>query len=199
MKGAQNAVEYISNNNEWASCLDQLREIILSFDELKETIKWGIPVYVCKGKNVIGLASFKHHCALWFYQGALLKDKNGILINAGEGKTKTLRQWRFTKLESIIDSIEPIKSYIAEAIENCKLGKEIKPDLNRPLVIPQELQEALDKDKFMQTNFENFSLSKKRDFAEYIETAKRAETKITRLQKIIPMIEKELGLHDKYK
>lgn len=199
MKGAPSAVEYISNNHKWAPCLEQLREIILSFDELKETIKWGIPVYEYKGKNVIGLASFKHHCALWFYQGGLLTDKNRVLINAGEGKTKSLRQWRFTELESIANHIKPIKTYIAEAIQNCRLGKEIKPDLNKPLIIPQELQEVLDKDKSLQTNFENLSLSKKRDFSEYIETAKRAETKVTRLQKIIPMIEKGVGLHDQYK
>jgi uncharacterized protein YdeI (YjbR/CyaY-like superfamily) len=42
-------------------------------------------------------------------------------------------------------------------------------------------------------------LSKKRDFAEYIEVAKRAETKAQRLEKIIPMIRDGRGLNDRYK
>jgi len=46
--------------------------------------------------------------------------------------------------------------------------------------------------------FDSFSLSKKRDFAEYISEPKRPETKLTRLDKIVPMILKGIGLNDKY-
>ena len=38
-----------------------------------------------------------------------------------------------------------------------------------------------------------------REYADYIESAKREATKITRLEKIIPLIEKGIGLNDKYK
>ena len=47
--------------------------------------------------------------------------------------------------------------------------------------------------------FEELSLTYKREFAEYVADAKRAETRLTRLQKIIPMIKNGIGLNDKYR
>jgi len=43
------------------------------------------------------------------------------------------------------------------------------------------------------------SLSKQREYSEYISEAKRETTKVTRLKKITPLIEAGKGLHDKYK
>ena len=40
----------------------------------------------------------------------------------------------------------------------------------------------------LQDHFSNLSLSKRRDFAEYVATTKRSETKLKRLVKILPMI-----------
>ena len=47
--------------------------------------------------------------------------------------------------------------------------------------------------------FDNLSLTARREFAEYISEAKRETTKIKRLEKIIPMIQSGIGLNDKYK
>jgi len=98
----------------------ELREILNS-TVLTETINWGGPVYTLDDKNLIGIGAFKNHCALWFFQGALLKDTNNLLINAQEGKTKALRQIRF-EAGSKIDTQELLK-YIDEAISLHKLGK----------------------------------------------------------------------------
>lgn len=54
-------------------------EIVLS-TQLQVAIKWGAPIYTFDGKNIVGLAAFKSHIALWFFQGALLKDRNKKLI-----------------------------------------------------------------------------------------------------------------------
>ena len=94
MNSYKTADEYILNAPNGKEILIVLREIIRS-TELKETVKWGGPVYTLNNKNVVGLGSFKSYTGLWFYQGALLKDEAGILINATEGVTKALRQWRF--------------------------------------------------------------------------------------------------------
>lgn len=37
--------------------------------ELEETVKWGMPSFLYRGKIVCGFAGFKAHCALWFWQG----------------------------------------------------------------------------------------------------------------------------------
>jgi uncharacterized protein YdeI (YjbR/CyaY-like superfamily) len=86
--------EYIANNKDWQKSLILLRDILLS-TQMTETIKWGVPVYTFEGKNIVGTTAFKSYVGLWFFQGALLKDKKKKLINAQTGKTKALRQWRF--------------------------------------------------------------------------------------------------------
>ncbi|WP_325262934.1 YdeI/OmpD-associated family protein, partial [Flavobacterium sp.] len=44
-----------------------------------------------------------------------------------------------------------------------------------------------------------FSPYKQKEFIEYIESAKREETKLTRIEKIKPMILDNIGLNDKYR
>jgi uncharacterized protein YdeI (YjbR/CyaY-like superfamily) len=119
-----------------------------------------------------------------------------VLINAQEGTTKGMRQWRFNSIEDVNEDL--IKSYLLEAIQNQKEGKEIKPE-KKPLTIPDELKEVLASDAQLSEAFDRLTLTNKRDFVEHIETAKRAETKQARLQKIIPMIRDGVGLYDKYK
>ena len=59
---------------------------------LGETVKWGGPVYTANGRNVVGLAAFKSCFGLWFFDGARLADKDRVLVNAQEGKSKSMRQ-----------------------------------------------------------------------------------------------------------
>jgi len=44
---------------------------------------------------------FKNYFTIWFYNGVFLKDKYKLLVTASEGKTKSLRQWRFTSMDEI--------------------------------------------------------------------------------------------------
>lgn len=170
-----------------------LRQLLLE-TELKEELKWAAPCYTYKGKHVVGIGCFKEHCALWFHQGVFLADKEKKLLAASDS-TRGLRQWRFSSKEEIDEEL--IMSYILEAIENAKKGKEIEIK-EKELVIPDELSKAL-KDHGLQANFESFTKSKKREFAEYIETAKQEKTKHNRLEKILPMIKDGVGLNDKYR
>ncbi len=117
-------------------------------------------------------------------------------MNAQEGKTTAMRQWRFTSIHDIDESI--IKKYILEAIQNQQQGKVIKQQ-KKPLIIPDDLQKQLDINTVLKEKFESLSLSCKREYAAYISEAKRETTKQKRLEKIIPMIIKRVGLHDKYK
>lgn len=189
--------EYISKKSEWKEELNLLRSVFKDLP-FEETIKWGVPTYVYNGKNVVGLAGFKNYCGLWFFQGALLKDKHKVFINAQEGKTKAMLQWRFNSLKEIDTSL--IKKYALEAIENVKAGREIKPDrTKKELIISIALQNELNSNSELKKCFDNFTLSKQREYANYISEAKRETTKLKRLEKIIPMIINGVGLHDKYK
>lgn len=189
--------EYINDKNTWTQELNLLRSVLLEVG-FEETVKWGAPVYVHKGKNIVGLSAFKNYCGLWFFQGSFLIDEQKKLVNAQEGKTQAMRQWRFFTVEDIQPDL--VKQYALEAIKNSEEGKELKVKRNtKPLSIPDELQLEFDKDERLKEAFNGFSLSKQREFSDYISEAKREATKQKRLEKIIPMILNGVGLYDKYK
>ena len=73
--------QYIEKKTEWQDELKSLRIVMLK-SGMEETVKWGIPTYTVNGKNVAGLAAFKNHVAVWFFNGVFLKDKEKVLINA---------------------------------------------------------------------------------------------------------------------
>lgn len=189
---------YIKKHVRWSENLTTLRKVYLN-TELKEEVKWGAPAYTLNGNIVSGLGAFKNHYAIWFHQGVFLKDTKKQLVNAQEGKTQALRQWKFTS-ESNID-IDLIRSYILEAIENCKAGKKLTPTTKakKEIVIPKLLETAFKNNKQLKVSFNQLSPGKQREYAEYIETAKREATQLARLEKITPMILENKGLYDKYK
>lgn len=188
--------EYFSSLQFWENGVHALRKIILDTG-LDEAIKWGTPVYSFQGKNILGIGAFKSYLGIWFYQGALLKDDQKVLINAQEGKTNALRQWRFTSIGEIDAGL--IKDYITEAIQNQIEGKVIKPNRKKPLIVPKELLDEFDKSEKLRQRFEELTLARRREFVDFLNEAKRDSTKRIRLIKIIPLINDGKGLHDKYK
>ena len=196
MERSKTIEEFIEVNKNWSKELNFLRKVILK-TELEETIKWGIPTYTIMNKNVVGIGAFKSYVGLWFFNGSFLKNIDKKLINAQEGKTKGMRQWKFQSIDEMDEVI--ILKYLEEAIENQKAGKEIKIERNKEVVLPNELLLLFEKNKDLKLCFEKFSNSKQREFAEYIMSAKKEITKQVRIQKIIPMIMTGVGLHDKYR
>lgn len=181
--------------NQWEEELLFLKSII-DKTELVETIKWGGPVYVFNKKNVIGIGGFKEYFTIWFFNGVFLKDEKKKLINAQEDKTKSLRQWRFTSKEEVNET--EVLAYIFEAIENEKQGKIIKPS-KKETIVSELLQKEMDSNPSLAEAFQKFSPYKQYEFLEYIETAKQEKTKLSRIEKVIPMILGNIGLNDKYR
>ena len=191
----KNVDEYIGKYPDWEQEILTLRELLLSTG-LEETIKWGGPVYMLQGKNIVSIGAFKNHCALWSFKGVLLKQNAALLQNAREEKTNSMRQIRFEKGEEI--KTEVLRDYVFEAIQNEKQGKKVKAATKKVEIAP-ELQEAFSVDVELRNHFEALTPGKQREYAEYISLAKRDETRQARLQKIIPMIISGVSLNDKYK
>jgi uncharacterized protein YdeI (YjbR/CyaY-like superfamily) len=196
MKRHKSVDDYINAAESWQAELRQLRDI-LNDTQLTEAVKWGAPCYTYDGKNVVGMCSFKSYVGLWFHQGALLKDDNKVLVNAQEGVTKALRQWRMTS----VNDIEPatIERYVKEAIQLIKDGKSVGPAKKKPVVVPPELSNALHKDNAANEKFAELTPGRQREYADYISSAKREATKLGRIDKILPMIRSGNGLNDKYR
>jgi uncharacterized protein YdeI (YjbR/CyaY-like superfamily) len=181
--------------NSWSEELELLKSIIAK-TELVETTKWGGPVYVLDGKNVIGVGGFKNYFTVWFFNGVFLKDEKKVLVNAQEGVTKSLRQWRFTAKEEVNET--EILNYIREAIANEKQGKIIKPEKGK-VIVSELFEKELETNPNLKEAFLKFTPYKQKEFLEYVETAKREETKRSRIEKIKPMILENIGLNDKYR
>ncbi len=189
--------EYIDKHPKWEKQLQTLRELLLS-EGLEETIKWGGPVYMLNGKNLVSIGAFKNHYALWFFKGVLLKENTALLENTQEEKTHGMRQMRFQSNEPV--DAEAIKHYIRETIQNEKDGKISKPAAKSGKIeISAALKEAFKAHDGLEAAFKKLSPGKQREYALYISEAKREATKRSRLEKITPMILDGAGLHDKYK
>lgn len=196
MTDTQKVDAYIAKQTQWKEKLQQLRHIMRQTD-MKEEVKWGKPTYTLDGKLVVGMAEFKNHMALWFHQGVFLKDKHNKLVNAQEGVTKALRQWRFGREDEIDSNL--VSEYVKEAIENAKAGKEMKPQRKKEVAHSPLLKNAFEKDPALKEDFEKLTPGRQREYATYIAEAKREATRKSRLEKCIPLIKKGVGLHDKYK
>lgn len=150
MRKVNSVEEYIEVNSHFGNELELLRQIITS-TELKETLKWSAPVYTLNSKNVLGLGAFKNHFGIWFFNGIFLKDEKQLLYSAQE-KTKALRQMRFESISEI--DKHTVLAYVKEAIDNQKLGKELKPEKKgKPVIVPKELKDAFKMIPYLMTHF----------------------------------------------
>jgi uncharacterized protein YdeI (YjbR/CyaY-like superfamily) len=184
-----------NKTNQWENEIEQLHAIIRK-TSLVETTKWGGSVYTHKNKNVLGIGGFKSYFGIWFYNGVFLKDEKKLLINANEENTKSLRQMRFTSVNEIDEKL--ILYYINEAIEIEEKGLVI-PKEKKETIIPELLQNEMDKNQELLSKFNAFSPYKQREFIEHLTSAKQEKTQLARLEKIIPLIVEGKGLNDKYR
>lgn len=182
-------------NEQWRDELEAI-QIILLKTELVETVKWGGIVYTWNKRNIIGIAGFKEYFTIWFYNGVFLPDEKKVLVNANEGVTKGLRQWRFTSKKEIDE--KAILHYVKLAIENEKNGRSIKAE-KKDIKPSDFFLTKLEENKGLKSKFEAFSPYKQKEFIEYVDSAKQEKTKITRFEKIKPMLLSNIGLHDKYR
>ncbi len=186
----------MQKNTQWTEELELVASIINKIP-LEKTIKWGAEVFTYNGKNVVSYGGFKNYFMLWFFNGVFLEDKYKVLVNAQEGKTKSLRQWRFTSILEIDEN--KILEYINEAIEIEKKGLKISPDKFIKIPVAELLEKEFKNDTILKTAFDKLTPGKQKEYIVYINEAKQESTKLKRLEKIKPMITQGIGLNDKYK
>jgi len=64
----------------------QLRGIIRThYPQLREDIKWHVPVYSLDKTSVVSIEGFKAHVNLKFFKGTRLQERAGILEGTGKG------------------------------------------------------------------------------------------------------------------
>lgn len=184
-----------NRNQKWIEEIEYLKSILVKTD-LVETTKWGGIVYTWNDRNIIGIGGFKDYFTIWFFNGVFLPDEKKVLVNANEGVTKGLRQWRFASKAEVNEKL--VLHYVNQAIENEKNGLTIKPEKKE--VKPSEFfLSKLNEEATLVEKFNAFSPYKQKEFIEYIDSAKQEKTKLDRFEKIKPMLLANIGLNDKYR
>lgn len=196
MKTKKTVPEYIASAGDWRGLLEALRTIALKAG-LEETVKWGAPCYTHRGRNVVSLVAFKDYCGLWFHDAKGLEDPEQVLQRAERGSSESMRQWRMVRKSDI--KRRALADYLKRAKALSESEKPKAPTTRLPGKLPPELEAALAKNKRARAAFDALTPGRRKEYAEHIGEAKRENTKLSRLDKILPMILAGQGLNDRYR
>jgi uncharacterized protein YdeI (YjbR/CyaY-like superfamily) len=181
--------------HKWQPILVAMRELATEC-MLTEEVKWSVPCYTLKGKNVLMIHAFKEYCSIMFMKGSLLTDPKNILHRQTEHVTAG-RQLRYTRMEDFLAQRERAKAFILEAIQLEEAGKKVeKRTQEEPLV--EELNEAFAQDSTLKTAFYQLTPGRQRAYLLHFAQPKQAATRASRIEKCMPLIMRGEGLHDAY-
>lgn len=185
---------YFDKAKKWQEEINKLRTIVLN-SGLNEELKWGCPCYVIGKSNIVLIHTFKDYCALLFFKGALMDNKDGLLIQQTEN-VQSARQIRFINLLEIFEKEGLIKNYIHEAIKIEKAGLKVELKKHTEYDITEEFQYKLDQVPALKIAFEALTPGRQRAYLLHFSAPKQAKTRVARIEKYMPLILNSKGLND---
>ena len=169
--------------------LRHLRGLVhASCGEVEETIKWGKPFFLYRGKIVCAMMAFKAHCGFHLW-GPEMRE---VLREAGySGEESSGLLGRITRLQDLPDD-KVLRGWLKQAFQ---IAAEERPTKAAPaagdrasakkaikvIETPEDLAVELAKFDGVSERFAAMSPSCRREYIEWIETAKRAETRALRV------------------
>lgn len=169
----------------WEAEIAAMRQVLAGLP-MTEECKWGKPTYTLNGKNIVIMQGFKEYFALGFFQGALLKDPEKVLVRLG--KVHAGRVMKFTSAKEITAKAATIKAYVREAIAVEKAGLRMKPKTTSDLAVPEELKDRFRKDPRFKRAFEALTPGRQRGYLYHFGAAKQSATRTARIEKATPAI-----------
>ncbi len=180
--------------------VERLRRVIRDAGpDLDEAIRWNAPSY--KGKLIVcGFAAFQKHVLLTFSRGAELHDPKGLLAQ-GQGRT-AMRSAKFTALDQVDERM--VHDWVTLAVNLDATGETVvrRPPVKEPEpTMPGELQRVLNlrKNGKAKATYEGLSPSARREYCEWIASAKKEETLLLRVAKSLEKLLDGEGLNDSYR
>jgi uncharacterized protein YdeI (YjbR/CyaY-like superfamily) len=169
---------YIARQADFARpILDHLRACVHSAcPETKETLKWGMPSFLYKGKILAGMAAFKAHATFGFW-------RSGVAAEVGAGQDA---MGQFGRLTSVADlpALDRLAALIGKAMASIDSGPPPKKAPRPPkpeLPVPDALKAALEANPRAAEVFDAFAPSCRREYVEWVAEAKRPETRDKRI------------------
>jgi uncharacterized protein YdeI (YjbR/CyaY-like superfamily) len=164
----------------WLAGLVTLRRICRDTG-LQETAKWGHPVYMHAGRNIAIIGAFRGDYRLTFFNGALMRDPEGLLQKQGPN-ARHADCLRFTDTAGPM-ALEPtIRAYLAEAMGYADKGI-LPPKVPTEIDLPLELVEALDGDPDFAEAFASLTPGRQKSWALFLNDAKTTATRVSRIDK----------------
>lgn len=188
---------YIAKSADFARpILQRVREIVHeACPQVEETIKWGMPSFVHAGGMLCMMAAFKQHVSFGYWKHALVMGEGESRDGMGSyGKMAAL-----TDLPPKRRLLADIKKAMALNEQGIKAPGARKSAAAKPMPkAPADLIAALKKNGKARATFEAFAPSHKREYIEWIDEAKREETRVRRLSQAIEWMAEGKPRHWKY-
>lgn len=174
MSKDQRIDDYIAKAGAFARpILIELRaRIHRALPDAEEGIKWGMPHFMVRGKNVAGIAAFKAHCALVIHGEGRTGDALG-----GYGRISSIGD-----MPPEDELVAAIKSAVerVEVHGSATKGRD-KPASKPEILMPGDFAAALSDNPKAKAAFDAMAPSHRREYLEWITGAKREETRTKRL------------------
>lgn len=186
----EKVTSYIDALPDWSKAIcKQLRQIILSVSpQIQEDWKWNHPNYYCNGM-LCGIWAFKDHVTLVFFQGALIDDTHAVLSSYNDNLHN--RHIKFSDASQIDENI--IRNYLLQSIDHNIKGLRINQSKTKNIEIPFYIKDALVNAGLFES-FNNLSYSHKKEYILWIKEAKKEETRIRRVEKMIRILRDKFGM-----
>ena len=161
--------------------------------DCEETLKWSAPAFLYKSEQLAMMAGFKAHVAFSFWRGSLV---------TGEDEKQMSAMGQFGRLTSIDDLPEEaeLHALIARAMALADAG--VKPVRNKTVKdaidMPDDFRAALAADPKAAANFDGFPPGARRDYLEWVTTAKGEETRRQRIAQAVEWLAEGRKRHWKY-
>ena len=192
---------YVAKSADYAKpILTHIRKLVhKTCPEVEESVKWGMPFFEYKRDNLCWMAAFKQHAAFGFWKAALMKD--AVLMENSKAETAMGHLGKITSIRDL-PSDKKLAAYIKEAMLLNEQGIKVpraKPKTSTSLKIPGYFLKAIMKNKKAWAVFQKFPPSHVKEYVQWITEAKREETRTSRIEKAVAMMEEGKDRNWKYK
>jgi len=159
--------------------LRHLRELVHeACPDAVEKMKWRTPAFQYHG-ILCGMAAFKEHCTFGFWH-PLMREQAGRDARAANDA-----MGQFGRITRVADLPKDgaLKALVRRAAKLNASGVKVPRETGkkRPLVVPNDFGVALRGSAEARETFKRISRSHQREYVEWIESAKREETRTRRL------------------
>lgn len=152
--------------------------------EVEETLKWGAPAFIYKGRILCSMAGFKRHATFGFWHGAMVTGGTGARMTAMGDLGRITDVAQLPDVQSFADWIAKARQLIDEGVKPPHVvgrGKHVRAEIEMPLAF----QSALNANAMASAAYKGFPPSARRDYLEWIADAKREETRAKRIAQAV--------------